>query len=397
MSRGRQPLPPGFGTIWTTVALDLVGFGIVLPILPLYAQRYGASPAMIGALVASFSFAQLVCAPLLGRLSDRIGRRPVLLLSLVGTAVGSLLTGLAPGLALLFVGRLLDGASGASVSVAQAAVVDVAAPEERARLLGLLSAAFGVGFVVGPALGALAALGGPRLPFLLAAAVAALNALRAHRHLPETRRPQAGVVPPAPSARRRRRTGPLLLVMFASVAAFAAFEATFALYGEARLGFTIGSTGAVFAFAGVVVALSSGGLVHPAVARFGNGGTLRLALLLNVLGLGVLALASTWTATITGLAVLAVGQGLVAPTLAALVADRTEERRRGGALGIQQAAGGLARIAGPLLGGAAFELGGSGAPMVAGAALTAAAAVAVWARVRVSGASAETALTGVRV
>jgi len=168
------------------VALDLVGFGIVLPLLPLYAEKFGATPTVNGLLVASFSIAQLALAPAWGRLSDRIGRKPILLVSLAGTAVGSLVTGLAGGVVVLFVGRLIDGASGASVSVAQAAVTDVAGPGQRARLLGLLGAAFGVGFIGGPALGALAALAGRRAPFLVAAAVAGANALWAVRRLPET-------------------------------------------------------------------------------------------------------------------------------------------------------------------------------------------------------------------
>src|ERR1700736_4299382 len=134
MRRRAAPLPAGFGTLWSCVVLDLVGFGIVLPILPLYAKRFHANPITATALIAVFSGAQLVCSPLLGRLSDRIGRKPVLILSLAGTAVGSLITGLAGTVWLLYLGRLIDGASGASVSVAQAAVSDIAAPDQRARL-----------------------------------------------------------------------------------------------------------------------------------------------------------------------------------------------------------------------------------------------------------------------
>src|SRR5438477_10880035 len=186
-SRGeRRPLPPGFGTIWTTVAVDLVGFGVVLPLLPLYAQRFHASAATIGAMFASFSIAQLVFAPLWGRVSDRIGRKPVLILSLVGTAVGTLLTGLAGSLPLLFAGRVVDGVSGASVSVAHATVTDIAPRREWSRLFGLLGAAFGVGFIAGPAIGGLAALVDERLPFFIAAAIAGVNALVAVRRLPET-------------------------------------------------------------------------------------------------------------------------------------------------------------------------------------------------------------------
>src|SRR3954451_18032446 len=184
--RGRAPLPPGFGTIWTSVAIDLVGFGIVLPILPLYAKQFGASAVTASGLIAAFSAAQLVFSPIWGRLSDRVGRKPILVLSLAGTAVASLVTGLAPAVWVLFLGRVLDGVSGASVSVAQASVTDIAPPEERARLLGLIGAAFGLGFVMGPAIGGLAALGGAHVPFFVAAAIAGVNAVLAARRLPET-------------------------------------------------------------------------------------------------------------------------------------------------------------------------------------------------------------------
>src|SRR3954447_15515927 len=194
--RTRAPLPAGFGVIWTTVALDLIGFGILFPVLARYTRDAGASPAVAGLVVASFSIAQLIFSPITGWLSDRIGRKPVIILSLAGTAAGSLLTGLAGSLWLLFLGRIVDGASGASVSVAEAAVTDVAAPEERARLLGLLGAAFGAGFALGPAIGGVAALVSHRLPFFIAAAIAAVTALVALKRLPEPRRsgvPAAGM------------------------------------------------------------------------------------------------------------------------------------------------------------------------------------------------------------
>src|SRR5262249_10225248 len=184
--RSKLGLPPGFGTIWVLVAVDLIGFGIVLPILPLYAKRFGASAVTATGFVASFSAAQCVCAPILGRLSDRVGRRPVLLFSLAGTAVASLVTGLAGSVVVLYLGRVIDGASGASVSVAQASVADVASPEQRPHLLGLLGAAFGLGFVPRPGIGAMAALAGRRLPFFIAAAIAGINAVVAYFRLPET-------------------------------------------------------------------------------------------------------------------------------------------------------------------------------------------------------------------
>src|SRR5436305_7365181 len=334
----RRPLPPGFGTIWTTVAVDLVGFGVVLPLLPLYASRVHASPATVGAMFASFSVAQLVLAPIWGRVSDRVGRKPVLILSLVGTAVGTLLTGLAGSLALLFIGRIVDGASGASVSVAHAAVADVAPPRERARLFGLLGAAFGVGFVAGPTIGGLAALVDERLPFFVAAAIAGINALVAIRRLPETNRRRAGVraAPPwtpqtgledevvvldeldddepTPSGKSIPR---LLVVAFVSLVAFSAFEVTFPLFGHERLGFELSSTAGLFAAIGLLLAAVQASLVHPAVRRFGETGTLRVGLVTNAVGLLVLAAVHSWWLLVPALVALVVGQGLAMPALPA--------------------------------------------------------------------------------
>jgi len=378
---GRPPLPAGFATIWTTVALDLVGFGIILPVLPLYAERFGASPTTVGLLLASFSIAQLLFAPVWGSVSDRIGRKPVLVLSLVGTAVGSLVTGLAGSLPLLFLGRVIDGMSGASVSVAQASVADLAPPQERARLFGLLGAAFGVGFVAGPALGALAALGGPRLPFLVAAGVAGVNAVAALRRLPEThvdRRAPADPAPPpldrppAPAGLTR-----LLLIAFASLVAFSAFEATFALFGERRLSFGPASTGVVFTAVGLVLVAVQTTLVRPTVARLGESATLRAALVVNAVGLALLAAVHSWFLLVPALLALVVGQGLAQPSLTSVVSGRARAGQRGRALGIQQSAGGLARVVGPIAGGLAFEHVGTGFPFLAGALVMGLCAVAV--------------------
>ena len=373
---GRAALPPGFGTIWVTVAIDLVGFGIVLPVLPLYARRYHASPAVAGALVAAFSLAQLVASPLWGRLSDSVGRKPVLIVSLVGTAIGSLFTGLAMGLPLLFIGRLVDGASGASVSVAQASVADIAAPAERSRLFGLLGAAFGLGFVIGPAIGGLLSPIDPRLPFLVAAAIAGVNAIVAVRRLPETRPRGSGERshPRRSGAWRTRPVLTLLAVSFLSLVAFSAFEGTFALFTHQRLGLQQGSTYAVFVVIGVLIAAVEVGLVHPAVARFGERGALQWGLVLNAVGLAMLpAVHSRWW-LLPSLLLLTAGQGLITPTLSSTVAGQVDHGARGEVLGVQQSVGGLARVLGPILGGVAFGAIGVGAPYAGGAVLVAMAA-----------------------
>jgi MFS family permease len=382
--RSRRPLPAGFATIWITVAIDLVGFGIVLPILPIYAKRFHTTALQATLLVAAFSAASFVCSPLWGRVSDRFGRKPVLLVSLAGTAVGSLLTGLAGGLSLLMVGRIIDGASGASVAVAQAAAADLASPAERPRLFGLLGAAFGVGFVAGPALGSLAALAGPRLPFYLAAGIAAVNTIVAARRLPETRPAAAARVPrPGPLAAlaEGRDLAPLLLVTFCSILAFSAFEATFALFGQRRLGFGIASAAAVFTAVGAVIVVVQGGLVYRVVRVAGERPTLLGGLVANAIGLALLAGAHSWWRVGPALVLLTVGQGLAQVTLSTLMAGRAGPGRRGEVLGAQQAAGGLARVAGPALGGVLLGAAASGLPYLVGCAVTLLAAGVVLAAV----------------
>lgn len=377
--RGHASLPPGFGTIWAAVAVDLVGFGIVLPILPLYAKRFSASSLDAALLITAFSAAGFVCAPLWGRLSDRIGRRPVILISLAGTAIGSLVTGLATGLPLLFAGRLIDGASGASVAVAQAAAADLAPPAERSRLFGLLGAAFGLGFVAGPAIGALGALGGPRVPFFLAAGLATINTVVAWRRLPETHPPGAR---PERTAGLRwgaapRPAVPLLFAAFAAMVAFSGFEATFSLFGQRHLGLGIGSAAAVFTLVGLVVVAVQGGVVHAVAQRIGEAPTLAAGLALNIAGLALLAPARSWALAAPALLLLTAGQGLVQTTMASALAGRAPPGQRGRLLGLQQSASALARIVGPAAGGALLGGAASGAVYVFGAAVTGVALVAL--------------------
>ena len=281
--------------VWVTVALDMVGFGIMLPVLPLYAEEFGASPAVAAAVLAVFSAAQMVAAPLWGRLSDRVGRKPVLVAALVGSSLGSLVTGLAGALWVLFLGRVLDGASGSSYAVGQAAVADLAKPEDRPRLLGLLAAAFGVGFVAGPLIGSIAALGSRELPFFVAAALAAGNALVALVRLPAGR--------PVPAGTPGLRTGGLAswgsagpavrrlagLAMVAMVG-FAGFEATFALLVERRFP-EVGDPTiyGLFASIGLMMVFVQARIVGPANARLGTRSTLRTSLALVAAGMVVLA------------------------------------------------------------------------------------------------------------
>ena len=375
----RTKFPAGFWVIWSTVALDMVGFGMVVPILGRYADRFGASGFEVGLLFTSFSIAQFFFAPVMGRLSDRIGRKPVIIISLLGTAVGSFVTGAAGTLWLLFLGRFLDGASGASVSVAQSAITDIAPPEQRARLLGMLGAAFGVGFVFGPAIGGLAALGGPHVPFYVAGVFALCNAVAAFIRLPETNQNIGKARDAVQSATRRRSFAWNKFTITALLAgtAFAGFEATFALFGERRFHLTEGSAAAVFLVVGVMLVVVQGGLIGPLTKSFGSPRLLVAGFAVLIAGFIVLAVAEVWVVLFLALALLSLGQGLVTPSLTSVVADSVSPDRRGEVLGVQQSAGALSRIIGPAIAGLLFDHAGVAWPYVVAAVLTGAALATV--------------------
>jgi len=353
-------MPAGFWIIWTTVALDLVGFGIVVPILGRYAERFGASGLQVGLMFATFSVAQMVFAPILGRVSDRIGRKPIIVFSLVGTAIGSVVTGAAGALWVLFLGRAIDGASGASVAVAQGAI-------------------FGVGFVVGPALGGLAALGGPHVPFYVAGAIAGINAVAALFRLPETK-PE---VIHSPTPRRQRGAlSPSLqrfaLVGFLSMLGFAGFESTFSLWGQNKFGFTEGSASLVFVFVGVTLVAVQGTLIGPMTQRLGSRTLLRVGLSLVAVGLLLLSFTSSWALLFVALFLLSLGQGLSGPSGGALVAELAPVERRGEAIGYQQSTAAFGRVAGPVIAGALFDHIGVSAPFFVSGVLIVVAIGAVW-------------------
>lgn len=352
--RGRTPA--GFWAVWTAVAVDLLGFGIVIPLLPLYAERFGAGATTIGLLFASYSLGQFVFSPIWGRVSDRVGRRPILLLTIAGSAAGSLILALAGSLTMLFVGRIVDGISGASIAVARATVADISDGGQRPRLMGLLGAAFGAGFVIGPAVGALAVLAGPSVPFFVAAGISMLNLVATAIRLPETRRAVASASTRLRSTRLPGAVHRLVILTFAGITVFSAFEATFALLGDSRLGMSEATVALVFAGVGVLLVGTQGGLVGPATDRLGEAGVIRLGLALNLAGFLLLSRADDWTVLGAGLVALSLGQGLLTPTLSSAVAGLVPTDRSGAALGLQQSASGLARVVGPAVGGALFAL-----------------------------------------
>jgi len=346
---------PGLPVVYLTVFLDLVGFGIILPLLPFYAEAFGATGIWVGAILTAYSAAQLAGASLLGRLSDRVGRRPVLLMSLAGSAASLLLCGLARSLWLLLAARALAGLFGGSIAAAQAYIADVTTPGERARYMGLLGASIGLGFVFGPALGSALARFGFGAAAFAAAALAAANLLFALFRLPETR--PAEVRQHGHSrvdwsnfldALHHPAIGRLLAATFLSTLAFVAMEATFALLGEVRFGLDAGRLGFVFAYVGVVMVIVQGGLVGRLAPRFGERALATAGALVMGASLAALPLVPSLGAAYVVLAGLAVGQGLTTPMLATLLSRATDADEQGGTLGLGQSLAAAARAVGPI-------------------------------------------------
>ena len=351
--------------IFLTIFVNLVGFGIIIPLLPFYAQTFGASPLVIGLLFASFSISQLVAAPILGDISDRWGRRPVLIFSLLGTVVSFVMLALAHSLAVLFFARIVDGLSGGNITTARAYIADITTEENRAKAFGVLGAAFGLGFIVGPGLGAAFSHISYTAPIWAAAVITSAATGLAYFWLPETvHRAHAGGGSPwraLTDLLRRTHLRALFTIDFVYWAAFAVYQTTFALFGAHRFGFDAAHTGyllSAFGFLGVVV---QGGLVGPVVSALGERRTLALGLLFAAVGWGGSAMTYSVPVFVGMLVPGAIGIGLTNATLSSLIskaASRTEQGRVQGAAGALES---LGRTIGPIWGNGTLQKFGEGA------------------------------------
>jgi len=359
--------------IFLTIFVNLVGFGIIVPLLPFYAETFGASPVVIGLLFAVFSLCQLAAAPALGDLSDRYGRRPILIFSLLGTVVSFVMLALAHSVAMLFAARIVDGLSGGNISTARAYVADVTEPKDRARAYGLIGAAFGLGFILGPALSGVLAPISYTAPIWAAAAVTLVATVMAWAWLPETvHRTHAGSGNPfrfLPALIRRATLRRVLAIDFIYWFAFATFQTTFALFAARRFGFDAGRTGYFFAAFGVLGAVIQGGLIRPVVARIGDKSTFMLGLAFAATGLVAAALAPSVTVFAAGLVPMAFGIGFGHPTMASLVSRAARGDEQGRVQGAASAVESLGRTIGPVWGNATLQQFGESTPFLSASAL----------------------------
>ncbi len=371
----------GLTVLAATVLVDMIGFGIVLPLLPFYAEELGASPFEVTLIIASFSAMQLVAAPLWGRFSDRSGRRPLLIAGLFASALSYLIFALAHSTAVLLLSRIAAGAAGGTISVAQAYVADSTEGGERARGLGLIGAASGLGIMVGPAIGGFFSRWGLGAPGYVAAGLCALNAAAAIAALPESRhfreRRSRGESPGEAStlagwarALVRFPLGLLLAVYLLTISSFAAMTSVLALYTERVFAMGASQMGLVFTAAGGVTVVVRGVAVGKLVTRIGEASTVRLGSVILAVSVGAIALipGKWWLALLIPFWALATG--ILFPSLASLVSQATDADSQGSILGGSQLAGGLGRVLGPLWAGLLFQHHAISSPFAAGALLS---------------------------
>ena len=379
-------------SILLVVFIDLLGFSLILPLLPYYAETFNASKFQTGLLIAVYALMQLIGAPILGRLSDRFGRRPVLLISIFGTFLGFLLLGFANALWMLFAARILDGITGGNLSVAQAYISDVTDAQNRAKGLGMIGAAFGIGFIIGPVTGGLLSQFGYNVPAFVAAGLALLNFILIFAWLPESltaeKRQQLGeqkrpavTLGALVTALKRPFTGSLLITRFFFGLAFAIFQSIFSLYALAKFNLSARDTGFVLTYVGVLSVIVQGFLVGKLTTRFREDILITVSVALMALSLLGWALApSVWWLLVV-LTPTSLSGGLLNTLLSSTLTKAVAPQEIGGILGLSTAVESSTRIIAPILGGALLEQVGIWSPGAFGAVVMVGVTIYVFAKI----------------
>lgn len=352
--------------IFLTVLVNLIGFGVIIPLLPFYAETFGASPFVVGMLFASFSIAQLIASPLLGYWSDQWGRRPVLIFSLLGTVVSFVMLALARSLVILFAARIVDGLSGGNITTARAYIADVTDESNRAKAYGMLGASFGLGFILGPAIGGAFARISYTAPIWAAAVITIVATALAWFWLPETVHRVHAVAGSPWKALRELGTRPalrtLLAIDFLYWICFAIYQGTFALFGEKRFNFNATEIGYILAAFGVLGVIVQGGLVAPVVRRLGEKRTFVAGLVLAAAGWGATAFAPSPPFFFAMLVPGAIGIGFCTPALTSLLSTAAGRHEQGRVQGAAGALESLGRALGPVWGNGSLQWLGTPAP-----------------------------------
>ncbi len=350
-----------FSIIFLTVLIDLIGFGIVIPILPLYARTFHVKEMVIGLLLGTYSCMQFIFSPVLGKISDHVGRRPVLLVSLLATSAGFAVMGFAHSIVWLFIGRIIPGISGGNITTAQAYIADITEPEERSHAMALIGAAFGLGFTFGPAIGGVLSKYSMAAPFFCASGMALCNWLLAYVRLPESLAAEHRVSPEkrAPISEVFKHGWHLPVLMgsyFFSILGFAFLTTIFALFATARFQYTPEKVGWLFAFVGFVGIIIQGGVIRQLLKRYSEKSLAVIGSALLVIGMALLPQVGSLSALLWVLALIAVGSSMVTPTLNGLASRSADRSWQGRVNGLMQSAGSLARCVGPFIAGELLSL-----------------------------------------
>ena len=347
--------------IFLTILIDLIGFGIVIPLLTFYAEEFNATPFDIGLLVSSYSLMQFIFSPILGGLSDKYGRRPILFLSIIGSGIGYLMMGLAGSLLMIYAGRIFGGITAGNLSTAQAYIADVTTRENRAKGMGLFGMAFGLGFILGPALAGILSKFGIHVPFYFAAGLSFANAILLYFVLPESRKPgdtteivkRKNRIAELVEVFKDTRFTTLTLQYFLLVTAFSMMTTSFAYYTSFKFGYNAEQTGYLLAFVGLMAVIMQGGLLGTLVKKFGEAKLVVFGCFMLVISFAIVPFVGKdsgglW-ALLAGVACFALGNSMASPSLTSLASKNANDFEQGKVLGIMQSAASLARVIGPLL------------------------------------------------
>lgn len=344
--------------IFLTILLSTIGFGVCIPVLPLYAEKFGASEFVNGLLTGVFALVMFFSSPLWGKLSDRVGRRPVLIFSVLGSAAGYFIMGWAGSLTWLFVARIIDGASGGNIATAQAYIADISTPEARSKAMGMIGAAFGLGFIIGPAIGGIMAKWSPHAPFYFVGVLCLINALLVYTSLPESlphdRRTAHQAELPLRELLNHTDSGIFVRVAVSYLVCLAAFSimtAVFSLFGLHRFGLDAQHIGYVMAAIGVIGVIMQGGVIRRLLPRYGEVTLARTGFVFLLASFILLPLVTGMTSLLIVSCLIAVGNSLTQPTLNGLASRSVDAAWQGRAMGILQSCASLGRGIGPVLGG----------------------------------------------
>ncbi len=359
-----------------TILIDFTGFGLILPLLPFWAQRLGANPVGVGLILTVYALAQFIFTPLLGRLSDHYGRKPVIFASLLIESASLALSAIAWSFPILLLARFIGGLGASNIGSAQAVVSDTTAPLDRARGMGLIGASIGLGFVIGPALGGVLAPLGPAIPFWAATGVAVLNALLVLFFLPETLNREAvkaksehargGLLVSVTGVLRYPVVTRLILINLIFTIAFTAMEAIFPLFTQHTFGWGASQNGYIFTYVGFIIVIMQGGLVGQLVKHWKEQAIMIAGLVMLAAGLILLAFSAQLALLFIALGILSAGDGAVTPLVSTLLSFASPAEAQGETLGLAQGVAGLGRIVGPVAAGSAYAIGGPATPFIVG-------------------------------